>query len=84
MLVQAGVYSLGFVISCGFQIHEILPHPHSPSPRNNFTPQSEEAKAEQEKATKPQPHEKAEPVTFLPFIGHTSRKLGPGTSVNLT
>lgn len=72
--------SLGFVISCCFfQIHEILSHPPtSPSQRNNFTPQSEEAKAEQEEAAKPHPHEKAEPVIFLLFIGHISRKLGPG------
>lgn len=69
--------SLGFVISCGFQIHEILHNPHSPSPRNNFTPLSEEVKEAQEEATKPQPHEKAEPVTFLTFIGHISRKLHP-------
>lgn len=74
MLVQ----TLGFVISCGFQIHEIIPHPHSLSPRNNFTPQTEEAKAVLEEAAKPHPHEKAEPLMFLPFIGYITRKLGRG------
>lgn len=71
--------SLGFVISCGFQITTKSYLTRTPLVRvNNFTAQSEEAKAAQEKSTKPQPHEKAEPVTFLPFIGHTSRKLGHG------
>jgi hypothetical protein len=60
-----------------FQIHEILPQPHSSGPRNNFTPESEEAEEVLEETAKPHPHEKAESVTILPFIGHTSRKLGP-------